>query len=166
MDDGLVRGTVLFRFNRCSQKNASCNLSRDESLIARLSIAGASGHASALVDTLSGDLGYGAKRRSLECPLLRFDCGPLKGSYGVGSRTAALASGFLRSQSLVTKLFLASQQLGVLPLRPQMILHAFIGNLTIELVDHIGAGAGIAGQREHINAMGKLLADVIVPERI
>ena len=47
-----------------------------------------------------------------------------------------------------------------------MILHAFIGDLPIELVDHVRAGAGVPGKWEHINAMGKLLADVVVPERI
>lgn len=62
--------------------------------------------------------------------------------------------------------FSGHRQSDVLPLGSQMVLHALVRDLTVEFVDHIGASAGVAGQRKHINAMGKLLADVVVPERI
>src|SRR5690554_6072025 len=62
--------------------------------------------------------------------------------------------------------FSGHRQSDVLPLGSQMVLHALVRDLTVEFVDHIGAGSGIPGKREYIHTMGKLLADVIVPERV
>lgn len=53
---------------------------------------------------------------------------------------------------------------GILPLWPQLFLHAFVRDVPIEFVDHIGTGAGVLGQHKHIDTMDKLLADIKVPE--
>src|SRR5690606_19344173 len=45
-------------------------------------------------------------------------------------------------------------QLCVLPLGPQVVLHAFVGDLPVALVNHVGVVAGVPGKRAHVPRVG------------